>query len=229
VRRVDINGRAGRTIANGIDETWVMDAKARRGDPVQHDGATATAPNVREYLATLPNAMVTLPDRLRAARSRGAPAIVRLCPGVGGHGFPMESWAVSPIPEFCEREELALAIDYEGAPAFPWSEVVAFARAYPRLAVLVLGAPLAGPTASRALDATANLVLDTSGLATAADLPALAEMVRHCGAYRVAYGSGETAVGVGEIERVLRSEDASVIFSGTAAHLHAGSWASEYL
>jgi hypothetical protein len=229
VRRVDINGRAGRAAAVGIDETWVMNPDARRGDPAQYDGSLVAVPNVREYVVTLPNAMATLPERLKARRAGGGPAIVRLCPGPAGHGFPMESWAVSPIPEFCEREELALAIDYDGAPAFPWSEVVAFARAYPRLAVLAMGAPLGGPTAARALDATPNLVLDTSGAARAADLPALAEMVRSCGGYRIAYGSGDSPVSFGEIERVLRADDAAIIFSGTAARLHAGTWASEFL
>jgi hypothetical protein len=227
VRRVDINGRFGQPSA-GVDETWVMNPEVRRGDPAAYDGAPGASANVREYIVTLPDALGTLPDRLKTRRGQGAPAIVRLCPGVGGHGFPLESWAVSPIPEFCEREELALAIDY-GDAAFPWSEVVAFARAYPRLVVLALGAPLSGPTAARALDATANLVFDTSGLDGAADLPALAAMVRACGGYRVAYGSGQSRVDIAEIERALSPGDAATVFSGTAGHLQAGTWASEYL
>lgn len=227
MRRVDINGRVGQPAA-GMDETWVMNPDVRRGDPAAYDGALGAVANMCEYVVTLPNALGTLGDRLKARRAQGAPAIVRLCPGGAGHGFPLVSWAVSPIPEFCEREELALAVDYGGS-VFPWSDVVAFARAYPRLVVLALGAPLGGPTAERALDATPNLVLDTAGLATAADLPALAAMVRACGAYRVAYGSGESRVDIAEIERVLPPPEIATVFSGTAGHLYAGTWASEYL
>ncbi|HVZ13750.1 MAG TPA: hypothetical protein VG894_04755 [Bauldia sp.] len=228
MRRVDINGRAGQPPPPGVDETWVMNPDVRRGDPVAFDGTLGAIANVHEYVVTLPNALGTLADRLTARRRQGAPAIVRLCPGISGHGFPLESWAVSPIPEFCEREELALAVDY-GDAAFPWSEIVAFARGYPRLAVLALGAPLGGPTAARALDATPNLVFDTTGLSSAADLPAFAAMVRACGAYRVAYGSGTSRVNMSEIERVLSVTDGDAIFSGTAGHLFAGTWASEYL
>jgi hypothetical protein len=227
VRRVDVNGIAGRAPAAGFDETWVMNPDARKGDPATRDGALSAKTSVREYLVTLPDAMNVLPGRLSAIRARGGPAVVMLCPGPAGHGFPLESWAVSPVPEFCEREELALAVDYGAAP-FPWSEVVAFARAYPRLALLVLGAPLGGPTAMRALDATANIVLDTSAIG-AHETNAVAAIARAGGAYRLAYGSGESRVSPSEIEATLRPEDAATVFSGTAAHLHAGTWASTFL
>src|SRR5262249_24115478 len=144
--RVDINARYGLALGDGVDEAWTMNPAARQGDPAAHETKNAPNGKVREYLVMLPTGMRTLGDRLAAHRANGGPAVVRLCPGPGGHGFPLEAWAVSPIPEFCEREELALGVDYDGAPAFPWSELVAFARAYPRLTVLALGAPLGGPT-----------------------------------------------------------------------------------
>src|SRR5438067_1108134 len=84
------------------------------------------------------------------------------CPGPHGRSCPLVWSAVSPVPEYCAREELALVIDFRSeAPAYPWSEIVDFARAYPRLAVVALAAPLQGPTAGRALDAASNLVLET--------------------------------------------------------------------
>lgn len=227
MRRIDVNGRLGSAAAALIDETWVANPAALNGDPAAHD-AMALGPRLREYLVAQPMDLRSLSDRLQRWRAGGAPAVVRLCPGPTGHGYPLEPWATSPLPEFCERGDLALAFDYSGTP-FPWSEVVAFARAFPRLALLALGAPLAGPAAPRAMDAAPNLIFDTSAVSSERDLPALYALVRRCGAYRLTYGSGAGGLGAGEIEAVLRPEDAAMVLYGTAEHLLAGTWASQYL
>ena len=229
MRRVDINGHPGNAAADGVDETWVMNPAARQGDPAAYDGAMPAVANVREYLVAMPTTVADLAKRVAARRATGTPAVVRICPGAAGHGYPLEAWAVSPIPEFCEREELSVAVDFGNIAYYPWSEIVAFARTYPRLAVIALATPLGGPTAMRALDATPNLVFDTSGIATAADLTAFAELVRTCGAYRVAFGSGIAKTKPAELARVLSAADAATVFLETAAHLDVGTWASEFL
>jgi hypothetical protein len=228
MRRVDINARSPRR-ADGIDEVWLVNPLARSSDPAGVDSGTLTGANVRECLVAMPGSSGDLATRVSAARITGAPAVVRICPGPQGHGYPLASWAVSPIPEYCEREDLALFIDFGERADYPWTEVVAFARAYPRLAVVALGAPLRGPTAALAFDATANLILDTTGLTDAADLPALALLARECGAYRLAYASGEAGIAPREIAAALPGADAEMILAATAARLDKGTWGSEFL
>jgi hypothetical protein len=226
--RVDVNARSPLP-ADGVDEVWLVNPLARSGDPAGIDSGSLTAPNVRECIVAMPGSSDDLATRVAAARNAGAPAVVRICPGVHGHGYPLEPWAVSPIPEFCEREDLALFVDLGERPDYPWSEVIAFARAYPRLAMVALGAPFKGPTAGLAFDATANLIFDTSGLTDAADLSSLASLARERGAYRLAYGSGEAGIAAGEIAAALSGADAETVLAATAAKLDKGIWGSEFL
>ena len=49
---------------------------------------------------------------------------VRLCPV--RDGYPLVDWLLSPLPELCEREGVALVLDF--APgSIPWNDVVTFA------------------------------------------------------------------------------------------------------
>jgi hypothetical protein len=226
--RVDINAHEAR-VGPGLDEAWIVNPLARRADPARFDGSAKTAANVRECLIAMPDSAGDLEERVATARAAGAPAIVRICPGADGHGYPLESWAVSPIPEFCEREDLALAVDFGSLPAYPWSELVAFARAYPRMPMVALGAPLDGPAAGRAFDATPNLILDTSRVEAEASLPTLASLAKGRGAYRLAYGSGARGLGADKIAAILSPSDAEMVLSGTAARLANGTWGVEFL
>jgi hypothetical protein len=228
MRRVDINAHEAR-LGAGVDEAWAVHPRARREDPARLDGALNAEANVRECLIAMPESAGDLQERVSKARGAGAPAIVHICPGADGHGYPLESWAVSPIPEFCEREDLALVVDMGSPAAYPWSELVAFARAYPRLPMIALGAPLAGPTAGRAFDATPNLILDTSGVDDDSILPALAALADGRGAYRLAYGSGPRGLSAGKIAASLSPSTAEMVLSGTAARLDKGTWGAEFL
>ena len=89
---------------------------------------------------------------------------VRLCPV--RDGYPLVDWLLSPLPELCEREGVALVLDF--APgAIPWSDVVTFARSFPTVPMVVLGVE-GDRVAGAALDATANLVLHGAGVASLA-------------------------------------------------------------
>jgi hypothetical protein len=226
---IDINACATAPIAADIGEAWVMDPRAATADPAKLEELPGADPRARPCLVAMPGPLAGLERRVAAYRAAGGPAVLRICPGPKGHGYPLEPWALSPIPEFCAREELALAIDFQPGPNdLPWSGIVGFARAYPWLAVIVLAAPLGGPTAARALDAAANLVLDTAG-ATKADEAAIPGLVRACGAYRLAYASGDARVPAPQVSAGLDPADAAAVLSGTASHLAAGTWSATYL
>jgi predicted TIM-barrel fold metal-dependent hydrolase len=207
----------------------MVNPMARRNDPARGEAAATATENVRECMVAMPESVRDLAARAAARRARGAPAVVWVCPGPDGHGYPLEPWAISPIPEFCEREDLALIVDYGETRDYPWAGMVSFARAYPRLPIVALGAPLVGPAAARALDATPNLIFDTSGLESASDIAALTALARGRGAYRFVYGSGDCAVTATEIGAALAESDSAEIFGNNAARLDKGTWGSEFL
>jgi len=105
---------------------------------------------------------------------------------------------------------------------------VDFARAYPRLAVVALAAPLQGPTAGRALDAASNLVLETSALKAAGSIE-LGELARTRGAHRLAYGAGTLRTPAAAVSAHVDPADADIILAGTAGHLGGGTWSTTYL
>jgi hypothetical protein len=226
---VDINADANTVPGDDVTEAWVMDPRAAQRDPAFLDGTSVLDTRMRPYLVAVPGRLADLERRVAAHRASGGPAVIRICPGPLGHGYPLVSWAVSPVPEYCAGEELALVIDFRSQPpAYPWSEIVDFARAYPRLAIVALGAPLHGPTAGRALDATSNLVLDTSSLG-AADAIDLGELARTRGAYRLAYGTGIARMPPTAVAANVAPADADIILAGTAKHLGDGTWSTTYL
>jgi hypothetical protein len=93
-----------------------------------------------------------------AALEAGTKA-VRVCPH--RDAYPLVDWVLSPLPERCEREGAMLVLDF--APgSIPWTDVVTFARAFPTVPMVVLGAE-SNRVAAAALDATANLVLQGAG------------------------------------------------------------------
>ena len=231
MRPVDVN-----RVHAGVEptrEAWLIDLRTRRDDPAGLDAEFLSAANrqegLRPCLMAMPAPLAELERRVAAYRAAGAPDVVRICPGPDGHGYPLEAWAVSPIPEYCDAENLALIVDV-GHPAggFPWPEIVGFARAYPRLAVVAIGAPFRGPTAARALDATPNLVLETSAFVEA-DTADFARAVRSGGAYRFVYGSGETGLDASVVAGALDDADSEIVLAGTAGHLGGGTWALTYL
>ena len=217
-------------------ESWLVHDRSRRQDPGETDqlllsACRPLAPRLRAQMVLLPPA--TDGHSLERARSAGhdeaACRTVRFCPGRFGHGYPLVDWVLSPLPELCEREDLVIAIDYlEGAVHPPWDEVVRFARAYPRVPMLLLGAAIdANPAAPAALDASANLVYEISNVQ---DPRALAALVDHFGSHRFVFGSGSTASWEQRVPAAVIDEpDRSAILSGTADALDSGAWGATYL
>jgi hypothetical protein len=118
--------------------------------------------------------------------------MVRLRPGPNGDGFPLVDWVLSPLPETCERENLGLVIDYQGA-AIPWDDVVRFSRAYPALPMVLIGASIGNDgVIPAALDAAPNLILE---LASAPVDEKVAALVARFGAHRFADSADAIAAG----------------------------------
>lgn len=226
MRTVDVNPAAP-PAESDADELWVFDPRSPMSDPSEFDEVSAVAG--RSVLVGMPGGLKELEHRLGRYRAAGAPAVLRLFPGRSGHNYPLEPWAISPLPELADREELTLLIDM-GRPgdAFPWAEMVRFARDYPRLPMMALGAPLAGPLAPRALDTAPNLLIDTSGLAPE-NLQAFAPLVATHGAFRFAYGSAGRGVGLAQIAAVLGEDDARAIAGGTADEIARAEWGVKHL
>jgi hypothetical protein len=233
VRRIDVNAVAApdRVSLSWCDEAWVSHPAARTRPPDSFDQLmlAATREDARPALASLPAGIDEIAPRLAAYRAAGAPALLRLFPGQGGHGYPLEDWVLSPIPEFCEAEDLCLVLDFGPvAQGYPWADLVRFAREHPRLPILALCPPLGGPTPARALDAAPNLLLEISCDSATEDGIALPPLVRSHGAYRMFYGSGRAVRDPGVLA-ALDTEDAEIIFATTPAQLAAGTWGATHL
>ena len=231
MRIVDVNallpGPGGGPAA---DEKWAIQARERLLAPADDEpGAWPSTVGLRRQLVVLPGDLDRLQRRLDRYRDDGAPAVVRICPGRARHRYPLVAWALGAIPELLEREGWALALDMVADGAYPWVDVVSFAQQHSSLPCVVLGAPLDDRTAGAALDATANLILETSAVRDAPTLETLAALVRSRGAHRFVHGSGERPPGAPAAWGQLAADEALMLASGTADLLDAGAWASTYL
>lgn len=235
MRRTDVNAirRPGQKVAGDVGEAWLCHPEASRKNPAQFDAVMLTgspAPGTRACFVALPGTYDEIVVRHDAHRAAGAPSVLRLCPGPGGHAYPLEAWAVSPIPEYCEREDLCLILDFGPRPdGYPWAELVRFARDYPRLPMLALGTPLESPAAPRALDASPNLLFETSSVADEDRVRRLADLCASHGAYRFAYGSGRAGRDPLPIERMLEAKAAETLLATTAGQIADGTWGATHL
>jgi len=118
--------------------------------------------------------------------------MVRIRPGPNGDRYPLLDWVLSPLPETCDRERLGLAIDYRGA-AIPWDDVVRFARAYPALPMVLMGASIGGDgVIPAALDMAPNLILELAPAPVDANV---ATLVARFGAHRFTERADAIAAG----------------------------------
>jgi hypothetical protein len=234
VLRIDVNAiviPGNDHVMGWCDEAWVNHPAVRTRRPEAFDAIMLghAEASVRPTISALPCEIAELEQRLAAYRRAGAPAVLRLYPGEHGHRYPLEDWAVTPLPELCESEDLCLALDFGpvGA-AYPWQDLMRLARTYPRLPVLALGAPLDGPTAARALDAAPNLLLEVSCEIGTGDADALPRLVKTHGAYRLTYGSGR---GGHDASAVLAIDpaQAEIILTTTPTQLAGGTWGATHL
>jgi hypothetical protein len=162
-----------------------------------------------------PGALNSLLEIAEAQTAR----VARLCPAT--HGYPLLDWVLSPIPELCERHELALLIDYDSQRP-PWGEVVAFARRFPTVPIVVLAEALDRELAvPAALDATANLVLQLTP-----ECERAASLISTFGSSRFVSGGGGNALpaldGLGD-------DDRAAVMAGTAQLLAGGTYARTFL
>jgi len=218
---------------NGISSGWVTAAASRTEDPEKHDELLARAcersPSLHPVPVLIPPTAV--PGAYERARRLAATArcrVVRLCPS--GHGYPLADWVLSPLPELCEREGVALVLDF--APeALRWSETVAFARAYPALPMVVLDAEIGLDRAlPAALDAAPNLLLHVAQLPSPEHLVRLADVY---GTSRFVWGSGPPGAGAAResiaAAEGLGEEGRAAILHDNAQALQDGGYAERFL
>jgi hypothetical protein len=209
---------------------WVTERTARLGAPDAHDALLESLCDVFEALHPVP---VLVPptgaprglSRVVDAAERGG-RVVRICPAT--HSYPVAGWVLSPIPEACERYDLALLIDFDLQQPM-WQEVVEFARAFPRVPMVLLAEALdRDPVAGAALDATANLLLQLTPDCTSAS-----HLLSIFGPGRFVCGTGHRPVpdpgNVWASLDDLRDEDRHAVLAGNAQLLADGAYAGTFL
>lgn len=211
----------------GLDSGWVILDDVRNDDLTSFDIAANGLPLSPVQVALPPVSEVGGLSRAEQVVAAARCRVQRLCPVA--HGYPLAGWVLSPLPELCVREHMALLLDF-GDESIPWADVVAFAREFPALPLVVLGGLREGDRAvAAALDATANVVIELSR----ATAPAvLGDLVERFGAHRFVWGSG----GSPEIQRRrvelvhgLSADDRAVVMNDNAIILGNGLYAARYL
>jgi hypothetical protein len=232
--RNDLAALADRMREPWLDGAWVS---VRSADPQTIDALVLEAclelgNGVRAQVTALPPVTGSdAIDRVVDAIAGGACRAVRVAPGARGHRYPLADWVLTPLPEVCDREGLALAVDWGGSEHIAWQEVVSFARAYPGLPLVLVGADLELDRAiPAALECAPNLVIELSALATVAPLAQLAARV---GQHRFVYGSGGRADSglLGAIREGDGLDDSTrtAVLAANADALGSGRWAAEFL
>ena len=188
----DVVERAERALAElELQAGWVTAAEAREDEPDTHDERLirlcSESPSLLPVPALVPPAGVPgAYDRARRIATAAACRVVRLCPTT--HRYVLADWVLNPLPELCDREGLAVVLDF--APdAVPWRDVVELARFYPRLPLVVLGVELGTDRSVPAvLDAAPNVICAVAQVRSSEYLARLCEL--H-GASRFVWASDE--------------------------------------
>jgi hypothetical protein len=215
--------------ANGA-AFWVTERTARLGAPDAHDALLESLCDVFEALQPVP---VLVPPtgaprglrRVIDTAERGG-RVVRICPAT--HSYPVAGWVLSPIPEVCERYDLALLIDFDLQQPM-WQEVVEFARSFPRVPMVLLAEALdRDPVAAAALDVTANLLLQLTP-----DCHSVSHLVSIFGPARFVHGTGHRPLpdsgDVWASLEGLRDDDRHAVLVGNAQLLADGAYAGTFL
>jgi hypothetical protein len=200
----------------------------RTGDPAPLDEAALEGSTLSAVQVALPPVSepggLSLATRLAASTRCRA---LRICPA--GHGYPLLGWVLSPLPELCAREHIALLLDF-GDEATPWRDVVELARAFPALPLVALGGLLDGDrTVPAVLDATANVVVE---LSRARDAGGVAELAGRFGAHRFVWGSGGSREALQQRAELMHGLDEAAresVLNHNAVALGDGTYAARYL
>ncbi len=209
MRRIDVNASHATAV---IHEPWLcLEEGATAADILM-----AADDGLRSVLVATPGDFGSIAAGLEAVRAAGGPAAI--C--IRRADYPLEPWALSPIPELADREQCCLIVDlWGGPPAEAWSALVRFAAEYPGLPMLAVGLSLDSALAPKALDLRPNIVLE----ARASE--ALAALCASHGAYRFAYGSGGEGGAIPELE----PGSLEWVMSRTATQLGNGTWGATHL
>jgi hypothetical protein len=210
---------------------WVTERTSRLGAPETHDALLRSACDPLDALEPIP---VLVPatgapgmlTRLSEIAEADCARVTRICPAT--HSYPLADWVLSPIPEICERHHLALLIDFDVQPP-PWSEVVAFARRFPSVPMVLLADALDREHAApAALDVTANLLLQLTP-----DCARAPYLVSTFGPARFVCGSRHgVPVDSGEAWHALDGmgdDDRDAVLAGNARLLATGTYAGKFL
>jgi hypothetical protein len=217
-----------------IETAWVTASEARIDEPEAHDERLAHVCDGSRSLRPVP---VLVPPtgprdtygRAQRIAARATCRVVRLCPT--SHQYLLANWVLSPLPELCEREGIALLLDFD-PDRVRWVEVVPFARAFPSVPMVVLGVEIGSDRVVPAvLDAAPNLVLQVARIRVVEDLVWLSSTF---GSFRFVWGSGGSrdpsavhasirgASGLGD-------ESRAAILHGNAEALADGRYAEAFL
>ena len=206
--------------AEGAAEVWTCTpgaAAATPGRTVRHQHTAVPTLIAHDVL-----------DAIRAALAAGAPHVVRLCPGPGGNLYPLADWVLAPLPAWCEREGVALAVEYGAGRAAPLSEVAHFARSAPEVPLLLHGDRLsADPAEWRLLDRCPNVLLQVTA---DVDETLLAAAVDEFGAHRFVFGSRYSTTPLADSTFGALSGGArEAVLGGNASLLDERGWRDRYL
>jgi len=98
-----------RLAERAVAAAWATAARARNGNPDEHDDRLARACKSSASHHSVP-VLVPLTgvtggfERARRLTASAGCRVIRLCPG--GHRYPLVDWVLSPVPELCERQAL---------------------------------------------------------------------------------------------------------------------------
>jgi hypothetical protein len=234
VGRRDVSEGVERTLATrDVRAAWVTAAEARLGEPELHDewliGICGDASSLVPVPVLLPpTGLPGAYDRARRIAAAGH-RLVRLCPTT--HRYVLVDWVLSPLPELCAREGLAILLDFDPEPV-SWRDVVALGRAFPSLPLVVLGVEVgADRSIPSVLDAAPNVVCAVAELATPEDL---ARLCKHFGASRFVCESGDRTDGKDVIAAIaasnlLAADARDAVLHANAEALARGAYAEAFL
>jgi hypothetical protein len=234
VAREDAAARAEQAVsALGLRAGWVTAAESRVDEPDAYDEALGRlcepSPLLLPVLTLVPPTAVPGGyERARRITSEAVCRVVRLCPTA--HRYVLADWVLTPLAELCDREGVSVLLDFAPDPV-PWGAVVAFARAFPSVPMVVLDVELDGDRSiPAAMDAAPNVVCAITGHGSVVRLASFCDIF---GAARFVCGSDQRAGGASVFTAIsdaaLTADARDAVLHGNADALARGTYAATYL
>jgi hypothetical protein len=214
---IDVDHRAGPPPSRDDEwELWSADADSSvaRTARIQHVASPSVDP--RDTIA-----------EVRKALADGAPGLIRILPGTQPHQFPLEEWALAPLPAVCEREGIGLAVDYASCSEVDVGGLARFAREAPEVAILAMADLVHRHSAVwRLFDRCPNVLAQVR---PTFDPQTLAAVVDEFGAHRFVFGSSGHRIDSLPSVTASLSEASSAILHDNARCLDDRTWRDRYL